>query len=199
MIVANTTAFSISEGTFTSPARNGANHISLFTTPTPHYRLISDGSTWLVYGIGDSVRLAGVQSIAGEKTFTSETNARGLRLSPASGVGESVLGLYYNSDRSTNVDGDAWLTSSSTDGQPRRFAISSRGASSTARLAITPAGLVSIPGQLSVTGQTTCGTLNATALQVAGVDISSTYATQSALTAKQDSLTVISTDQRSPI
>ena len=83
VIVTNTTAFSIFEGTFTGPAGNGANNISLSTTPTPHYRMISNGSNWLVHGVGDSVRLSGAQTIAGEKTFTSETNARGLRLSPA--------------------------------------------------------------------------------------------------------------------
>ena len=74
MIVTNTTAFSIFEGTFAGPAGNGANNISLSTTPTPHYRMISNGSNWLVYGVGDSVRLSGVQTISGAKTFSATTN-----------------------------------------------------------------------------------------------------------------------------
>ena len=52
---------------------------------------------------------------------------------------------------------------------------------------------MSIPGTPSVTGQTTRGVLNAPQLPVNGVNISSTYAMQSALAPQQDSLTVIST------
>ena len=48
-------------------------NISLSTTPTPHYRMVSDGSNWLVYGVGDSVRLSGVQTISGAKTFSATT------------------------------------------------------------------------------------------------------------------------------
>ena len=49
----------------------------------------------------------------------------------------------------------------------RRFAILSRGnTSATVRMSITTAGLVTIPGTLSATGPTTCGSLSATSLQV---------------------------------
>jgi hypothetical protein len=153
-----------------------------------------------VYNIAETVSLTATQTITGSKTFTAQTNVQSdgangnLRLSPATGTGESALGLYYNSNRSMATDGDLWLISNSSEGQVRRFAIYSQGSSPTARLTIQTSGLVSIPGTLSVTGQTTCGVLNATQLQVNGVNISSTYATQSALTAKQDSLTVISTN-----
>ena len=113
--------------------------------------------------------LATAQTISGEKTFTSVANFQSspslgtIKLSPASGVGESGVGLYYNSNRSLETDGDLWFLSSSSFSSARRFAILSRGnTTATARLLITTAGLVTIPGTLSVTGAATVGGLTAT-------------------------------------
>jgi GH25 family lysozyme M1 (1,4-beta-N-acetylmuramidase) len=54
---------------------------------------------------------------------------------------------------------------------------------------VTLATTQTITGAKTFSAATTFGTLNATALQVGGVDISSTYATQTALGLKQDRLT----------
>jgi hypothetical protein len=50
-----------------------------------------------------------------------------------------------------------------------------------------------ITGAKTFSAAATFGTLNATALQVGGVNVSSTYATQTALGLKQDKLTAITT------
>ena len=65
------------------------------------------------------------QTVTGQKTFTAQAfvQSNGLDDSPASGAGESGLGLFYSSDRSMVTDGDLWLISQSSFSQARRFAI----------------------------------------------------------------------------
>ena len=59
---------------------------------------------------------------------------------------------------------------------------------------VTLATTQTITGAKTFSATTTCATVNATALQVNGVDISSTYATQTALALKQDQLTAITSN-----
>ena len=126
--------------------------------------MISNGVSWRVQGEGSTpadastlVTLATAQDVSGAKTFTAQTNFQNsaglgtIRLSPATGSGESGVGLYYNSDRSLATDGDLWFMSSSSFSTARRFAILSRGnTTASMRLSITTAGLVTIPGALQV-------------------------------------------------
>ena len=56
VIITNATTLTVSSGTFAGPAGSGTNAVTLATSPSPRYRLLSDGSSWRVCNVAETCR-----------------------------------------------------------------------------------------------------------------------------------------------
>ena len=57
VIITNATTLTVSSGTFAGSSGSGTSTVALATTPSPHYRLLSDGSSWRVYSVREAAIL----------------------------------------------------------------------------------------------------------------------------------------------
>ena len=80
VIITKATTLTVSSGTFARPSGSGTSTVALATAPSPHYRLLSDGSSWRFYSVREAAILGspstGISLLSGSfvRSLSAGTN-----------------------------------------------------------------------------------------------------------------------------